>query len=46
VPLSVDYTRGVVTKLDVGDLAVILANDYFERICHDSPLSRLVYDHA
>nr|CAB3500847.1 unnamed protein product [Digitaria exilis] len=55
-PLFVDYARGVVIKLDAGDLAVVLADDYFddvdyinvasERICIDSPSSRHFYDHA
>jgi hypothetical protein len=55
-PLFVDYVGGVTIKLDVGDLVVVIAVDYFddinyiyavsERICTDSPSSGQVYDHA
>nr|CAB3498065.1 unnamed protein product [Digitaria exilis] len=31
-PLFVDYARGVVIKLDAGDLAVVLVDDYFNDV--------------
>ena len=54
--LFVDYAGGVAIKLDIGDLAAVLADDYFDdvdyinvvsdRIYTDPPSSRHVYDNA
>ena len=55
-PLFIDYAGGVAIKTDVGVLATVLADNYFndvdyinvvsDRICTDSSSSRHVYDHA
>jgi hypothetical protein len=55
-PLFVDYAGGVAIKLDAGDLAIVLAINYFndvdyiyvvsDRICTNSPSSTHVYDNV
>jgi hypothetical protein len=40
-PLFVDYTERVAIKLDVNDLAVILANNYFSELDYINVVSRI-----
>jgi hypothetical protein len=40
-PLFVDYTERVAIKLDVNDLVVILANNYFSELDYINVVSRI-----